>query len=117
MARTSIRSAIIVLTLITAIVHLVILGLGIFADTGSVDLLFALNGLGYLVLLGFLLRGFPWAGEQFLQFAFIGYTIVTIFAWYFINGDFSEPLGVFTKAVEVALIISLWIYMQRSETS
>lgn len=66
MTKKAVRAAIILLTLITAGIYLAILGMGILEESGSIDFLFILNGLGYLTLLGFLLFGFPW-GAIFLS--------------------------------------------------
>ncbi len=51
MSRSTLRTGIIVLGLITALVHLVVLNLGFILGRGQPQILFALNGLGYLALL------------------------------------------------------------------
>jgi hypothetical protein len=105
---------IILLTLITAAVHLILLNIGILRDKGSIDILFTLNGLGYLALLGALLYNFPAGRERLVHYAFIAFTLVTVIAWLVLNGDFSDPISLFTKAVEVLLIVLLWMNLQRA---
>lgn len=98
------RSLIIVLTLFTAIVHLVVLNLG------GLQPLFVLNGLGYLGLLGAWMWGFPKGRERLVHYAFIAYTAVTIIAWAVMGTR--GILGYSTKVVEVLLIYFLWKSLQ-----
>jgi hypothetical protein len=109
----TLRYIIIALTLFTAIVH------GITLNMEGVDILFTLNALGYLGLLGALLgtlfENYLSSRQRLLHYVFMAYTGITIMAWLFINGDFSDPLGVSTKTVEVLLIIFLWLHLQRAE--
>ena len=114
MSKTSIRTIIILLTLITAGIHLILLNVGILRDTGSIDILFTLNGLGYLALLGALLYRFPAGRERLVHYAFMAFTLVTVIAWLAINGDFADPLSLITKADEVLLIVFLWMHLQRA---
>ncbi len=100
---------IIILTLITAVIHLVILNV----FSGHIDPPFLLNGLGYLALLAALYLPLPFLKEnrKLVRWVFIGFTILTILAWVAI-GDKSWPagaLGYFTKLDEVALVILLWL--------
>jgi hypothetical protein len=44
----------------------------------------------------------------------MAYAAVTIVAWAIMNGDFTDPIGVSTKTVEVLLIIFLWLDLQRN---
>ena len=103
------RSGIIVLTVITALVHLVWLNIGILADKGSIDILFTLNGLGYFALLYAYLNDFPAGRKDLLRYAFLAFVGVTIVAWLVINGDFTDPASLITKADEVLLITFLWM--------
>jgi hypothetical protein len=111
MSGTSTRYAIIVLTLFTAVVHGVVLNM----QMGHIDPLFTLNGLGYLGLLGALLFKFPPGRETLVYYAFMAYTLVTIIAWVAIGER--NTLGYATKAVEVLLIIFLWIDLGRAKSS
>ncbi len=117
MSRKSLRTAILVLGLITALIHLVLLNIGVYNTKGSIDFLFTLNGLGYLALLGVLLRPPRLLEDQraLVHFGFIAYTAVTILAWLFINGDFSDPIGVITKLDEVLLIVALWLHLKKED--
>jgi hypothetical protein len=97
---------VIILALITAVVHLM---LGIqFSET-----LFILNGLGYIGLVGllYLPLDFLDSYRSYARWALVGYTALTIIL-YFVMQDapFASGLGLFTKAVEVALIgLLLWV--------
>jgi hypothetical protein len=100
--------AIILLTLATALIHISLL----FPDP-----LFIMNGLGYLALLAAYFLPMPWLREKrgLIRWIFIGYTLVTIIAWVFI-GDKSWPggaIGYVTKAIEVVLVILLYIDSRR----
>lgn len=110
MSQSATRTAVIILTLITAIVHLVVLNLG------GLQPMFILNGLGYLALLGALIWKFPAGQERLVYYAFMAYTLVTIVAWYMVNGaeGFGSILGVGTKVVEVLLIVFLWLDLKRT---
>jgi hypothetical protein len=100
---------ILLLGLVTAIVHLVILNLLIYNSQGHIDVLFTLNGLGYLALLAAYFLPIPIAQNNrgLVRWIFIGYTILTIVAWVAMG----EPsaLSYITKIVEVALVVLLWL--------
>ncbi len=103
---------IIVLTAITAIIHLY---LG-FQPDEDLHTWFLLNGLGYLALLtAFLLPQFQQI-HPLVRWALLGYTLLTIILWFFLGGVSHgelDPFDLFTKAVEVALIILLFIDSRR----
>lgn len=95
--------AIILLTLVTAFIHFSLL---------FPDVIFILNGLGYLILLAAMYLPLPYARDNrgLVRWAFIGFTAVTILAWIAI-GDKSWPggaLGYLTKVIELVLIALLW---------
>ena len=113
MSASSIRYMIIVLTLFTAAVHGVVLNL----QMGTVDVLFTLNALGYLALLGALLAGWPPSRSRLVHYAFIGYTAFTILAWLVVNGDFSDPVGLSNKVGEALLVVFLWLHLGATQTS
>ena len=95
------QAGIALLTLATAVIHLMLL----FPDT-----LFILNGLGYLVLLALYFLPIPIARENrnLIRWAFIGYTAITIVLWAVMNfPDQYNVLGFVTKAIEAVLIILL----------
>jgi hypothetical protein len=109
MSEKSTRFMITILTLFTAAVHGIVLNRAM----GHIDPLFTLNAIGYLALLAALLYNIP-AGKQVLvHYAFMAYTAATIAAWFALNGDFSDMLGVSTKVVELLLIVFLWINLGR----
>jgi hypothetical protein len=103
------RIIIAILGLYTAIIHLVVLNLG----PDGILPLFVLNGLGYFALLGALLFRIPAGRQGLVHYAFMAYAAVTIVAWAIMNGDFSDPVGVSTKAVELLLIIFLWLDLKK----
>jgi hypothetical protein len=85
MKLTGRQTAIIILALITAILHLAAaFDKQLFPD--GADPLFILNGLGYLGLLGayFLPIAFFQQKHNLVRQGFMGYTILTIAAWIFI---------------------------------
>jgi hypothetical protein len=94
---------IIVLTLATAIVHLVILNLE------SIDILFTLNGLGFLGLLALYFLPIPIAqkNHNLVRWALMAYAAVSILAWVLVGSP--SVLGFADKAIEVVLIILLWL--------
>ncbi len=115
MKHSTLRPIILILGLITAIVHLVILNISFIQDTGRPDLLFTLNGLGYLALTAAYFFHFPFLGrlQRLVPWALIAFAAVTILAWYFMNG-LRSSLGLLTKLDEVALIVALFADMQAS---
>jgi apolipoprotein N-acyltransferase len=99
---SGLRIIIAILALLTAGIHLTLL---------FPDLLFILNGLGYLALLAAYLLPIPIARNNrgLVRWAFIGFTVVTIVAWLAI-GVKTWPdgaLGYATKIIEVLLVIAL----------
>ncbi|HVN54660.1 MAG TPA: hypothetical protein VMT46_10045 [Anaerolineaceae bacterium] len=92
---------IVVLTLITAIVHL---------TRNFPDITFILNGLGYLSLLAALyFLPLPILRERrgLIRYVFMGFTALTIFLW-IIFGERSF-VGYATKIVELALFALLFV--------
>lgn len=90
---------IVILTLTTAVIHFSLL---------FPDLLFILNGAGFLVLLAAYIIPINYFRQKrsLIRIAFMAFTLVTIVAWVAI-GDKSWPagmLGYFTKAVELSLL-------------
>ena len=79
------------------------------------DIMFILNGLGYLGLLGayFLPIGFFQQSHKLVWWAMFGYTALTIVLWVvmgdqtFVAGTDSAT-GYYAKAAEVILMISMW---------
>ena len=75
MNTSTLRRVILVTGLLTAAVHLIVLNVIILSTEGHFDLLFSLNGLGYLTLLGFFFFAGDFVEEQwdFFHFAFMGF--------------------------------------------
>jgi hypothetical protein len=124
MSRSALRTSIIVLGLITALVHLVLLNLSFVRTTGSLDLLFALNGLGYLGLLGIFIinPGFLAGQRRLFHYAFMAFAAVTILAFLAkggtgFGGRPFDPVGWVTKIDEVLLILALWQHAKVEATS
>lgn len=91
---------IVVLTLFTAIVHLVLLNLG------GLQPLFILNGLGYLALLAAIVWDVPKGQARLVHYTFIAYTLITIAAWAVMGTR--DVLAYVTKLAEVVLVVLLW---------
>ena len=96
---------IILAALATAILHITLFP----------DIVFTLNGLGYIGLLGaFLLPiSFFQQNHKMVWWAFVGYTALTIVLWVimgdknFVAGT-SSATGYYAKAAELVLIVLLW---------
>lgn len=97
--------AIIILTVITAVIHFAL----------AFDYTFILNGLGYLALLGALYLPIPFFERyrKWIRWALIIYTAVTVALWAVITGASFKVIDYFTKAVEIALIVCLWLEGQQ----
>ncbi len=98
------RYAIVALTVITALIHL---GLGI----GLSDPLFLLNGVGYLALIIALYFIPQLAGQRALiRWALLAFTAVTFVLYFAFNWpDIWKPMGLIDKAIELVLIVLLWL--------
>jgi hypothetical protein len=105
MNKSVLRGIILVTGLITAAIHL-------FMNVvmGHMDLLFTLNGLGYLGLLAAFFFNLPWISRQraLVHYLFMLYATVTIVAW-FILGSLHDPIGITAKIDEVILITALFL--------
>ena len=93
--------AIVILALATAIVHFTLM---------FPDLMFILNSIGYLTLTAALFLPLPYVKDnrRIVRIIFIGYTLLTILLYFVMNGEQSLR-GYSDKAVEVALVVLLWI--------
>jgi len=108
----SMKAGILLLGLITAIVHLVVLNVLLFAEEG-ISVLFTLNGLGYLALLAAYFLPIPILRNNhgLIRWIFIGYAALTILAW--IPAGSRGLLGYGTKLVELLLIVLLYLDRRR----
>jgi hypothetical protein len=106
-ASWSIRLAIAILTLATAAIHLV---LAIPENLVA----FHLNAAGYLALLAaFLLPRFQ-AYRRWIRWLFMGYAALTVVLWIFLGQPYTT-IGYVDKAVEMVLIVLLWLDGRQSE--
>lgn len=117
MNASTLRAAIALLTLATAGIHFALVPpMAQTLGVGS-TVPFILNGGGYLVLLAalWLKPGFLAGRERLLHYVYIGFTTVTIVAYFAVNGaaSFSNPIGLVDKAIEVALIAALWFHSRQ----
>lgn len=92
------QAGIIVLALATAIIHFTLL---------FPDLIFILNGLGFVVLAAALYAPLPALTRYrvWVRWAFIGYTALTVILWLIMG--LRTPIGYVTKLIEVALVTLL----------
>ncbi len=102
------------LTLFTAAIHL---WLGLAGD--HAEPLLALNGLGYLVLLGLWWRTPAWVSPRVVWAAFVLYTLATLVGYFVLDGleGLEDPLGMFTKGLEMGLLLVLWAERPEPVTS
>ena len=105
MKLTGIRYGIILCALATAYLHI----------TLYPDIMFTLNGLGYLGLLGAYLLPIAFFQQKhnLVWWALVGYTALTIILWVVMgekdfNASPTAPIGYYAKAAEVLLLVFLW---------
>lgn len=109
MNKNTLRWIIIILTLITAAIHLSL----VFVLSGAMQIMFVLNGVGYLVLLWALLKppAFLEGRSALVHYAFILFVVVTIAGYFVVNGiKPGDYLGLFDKLVEVLLVVALFLH-------
>jgi hypothetical protein len=109
---SAVQIGIILTTLATALIHFSLL---------FPDVLFILNGLGYLTLLAayFLPIDLARNNHNLVRWLFVVFVLVTILAW-IVMGDKSWPagsLGYLTKLIEIVLIILLLVDRQTDQAT
>lgn len=94
---------ILLLTLVAAIVHL-----SLNFIMGQFDVMFTLNGLGYLGLLAALYLDLPFAREhrRWVRLGLMGFIAATLISW-IILGDKGWWLGLVTATLELILLFLL----------
>jgi hypothetical protein len=105
---SGLQYGIILLTLITAAVH-IFLGIGSLGE--GFGAVFILNGIGYLALLA-ALYFIPQLAPQrsLIRWLLLAYTAVTFILYFVFNWpDVWGTAGIFDKAVELVLIILLFL--------
>jgi len=102
---TTISYLVILLALFTALVHF---------SLNFPDVMFILNGLGYLALLAALYLPLPFAKDnrRLVRWVFIGYTALTIVLWAIMGERNIKAYA--DKAAEVLLILCLWLEGRQS---
>jgi hypothetical protein len=111
MSKSQIQVAIIILTIATALIHLI---LSFWFPTGP-DPIFILNGLGYVGLVVLLYGPLPQlAGyRRQIRWAFLLYTAVTILLWVVIGAR--SAIAYIDKLIEAALFVLLWAEDQQAQ--
>ena len=102
------KLAIIILTVVTAIIHIGLAFYALSAGDMTTFVMFLLNGVGYLVLLAAYTLPLPLARNytKLVRWAFIAFTAVTIIGWVAIG--LKNVVGYSDKLIEVALIVLLF---------
>ncbi len=105
----SIAYGVIILTAITAFIHLYLS----FQFPDGPDLAFLLNGIGYLALMGAIYAPIPLLARyrSLLCWLLIAYTALTIVLWFFFGAN--VWYAYLDKAVEIALILFVWLETRR----
>jgi hypothetical protein len=104
----ALQYAIVALTVITALIH-VFLGINFIPD--SLGYIFVLNAIGYIVLM-VALYFIPQLAAQrgLIRWLLLAFTAVTFVLYFVFNWpNIYSPMGLITKAVELVLIILLFL--------
>ena len=98
---------IILLTVATAVIHFSLL---------FPDVLFILNGLGYLGLLAALYLPIPQLSNyrRLARWVLLGYTALTVILWVIMGSRIL--IGYVDKAIEIVLIALLWLESRQANT-
>ena len=105
---SGLQYGIVILTVITAAIHLF---RGIQTLSAGFGMLFILNGIGYVVLI-VALYFIPQLAAQrsLIRWLLLAYTAVTFVLYFVFNWpDIWEPVGIVDKAVELILIVLLFL--------
>lgn len=100
------------LTVATGLLHLLVGFNVIGPGVGGTNWLLVLNGIGYLVLLVLFWKASGNGGT--IRWILLAYTLITFFAYFALNSaanfGLSNTIGIITKAIELLLIILLFLY-------
>lgn len=104
------------LAMITGVIHLILLNVLFWQRTGTIDPPFIVNGVGFVLLAAALLGAIPFlqAHGRWVRIGLMCWSALTLIAW-FVLGDLSDGLGIFTAVVEVALLITCALDFLRPE--
>ena len=105
---STLQLGLIVLTVATAVIHL------LYGIAG--ERLLLLNGVGYLALLAALLLPISEGYKRPLRFVLAGYTLVTIVA-YLVTHPSVDLVGGVTKLIELGLLLVLALTMRQAKTA
>ncbi|HRO25785.1 MAG TPA: hypothetical protein PLR07_15965, partial [Promineifilum sp.] len=98
------------LTAATGILHLLV-GFGMVGDDGM-NWLLVINGVGYLVLLVLFWRASGNGGA--IRWILLAYALITFIGYFLLNRganfSFSNTMGLIVKAIELLLILLLFMY-------
>jgi hypothetical protein len=99
--------SIILLTVATAVIHFSLL---------FPDVLFILNGLGYLGLLAALYLPIPQLRNyrRLARWVLLGYTALTVILWVIMGSRIL--IGYVDKVIEIVLIVLLWLESRQANT-
>ena len=105
------------LTAATGILHLLV-GFHIIGPDGTTSWLLVLNGVGYLVLL-WLFWTSDGSRRGTIRWLLLAYTLITLVGYFLINGSggFQFTLGLIIKAIELLLIILLFLDRGRDQVA
>jgi hypothetical protein len=109
------RILILVFGLVTALIHLWLFYNGL--SQGRPNYPFLINGVGYLVLLGafWLTQASADQVRRLVHYLFMAFAAGSIVAWIVVNGGrFFLALSILDKAIEVLLIVALWLHLRRT---
>lgn len=96
------------LTAVTGVMHILI-GFNVLGGAGQTNLLLALNGIGYLVLLLMFWRASGNGGTS--RWLLLVYALITLIGYFFIGAGFQGgTLPLVIKAIELLLVIMLLLY-------
>ena len=104
------KYGIIVLTVLTAFIHLFLS----FQFPDGPDAIFLLNGLGYLALVAALYLPISALMHYrlYVRWLLLGYTALTVILWFRLGA--STAIAYTDKVIEIGLIVLLWLEHQRS---
>ena len=114
MSRNTLRILVLIFGAITALVHLLYLGVGSLGNPAATPpgILFILNGIAYIVLIVVVAFDLLPKQRALVHYALIAFTAVTIIAYFVVNKGVGGPLGWITKLDEVALIIVTYLHLK-----
>ena len=112
----TLRILILVFGLVTALVHLWLFYSGLARGRPSYQ--FLVNGLGYLILLGafFFTQSSTDQVRRLVHYLLMAFAAGSIVAWIVVNGGrFLLALSLIDKAIEILLIITLWLHLRLTQ--